>query len=89
MPLVACHHKPRAPATLKAPAEQLVHGPKGTAPASVYARLQRQGQHDRLGDEIETFDVVDTQPRDCPSCVTAAQSTAPLAGRKPKAAGGA
>ena len=56
---MACHHRPRA--------ELLVHGPEGRARARVHAQLQRQGQHDRLGDEIETFDVVDAHPRDGPS----------------------
>ena len=32
-----------------------------TARARVHAQLQRQGQHDRLGDEIETLDVA-TRP---------------------------
>ena len=55
------------PGDLEGPGELLVHGPEGTARARLHAQLQRQGQHDRLGDEIETFEIVDTHPCDSPS----------------------
>ena len=56
--MVACHNRPRAPAILKARRNCLYMAPR---------ERQRQGQHYRLGDEIELFDVAAAHPRDGPS----------------------
>ena len=46
---MACHHRPKAPVILKA-RRSCLYGPEGMARAWVHAQLQRQGQHDRLGE---------------------------------------
>ena len=61
----------QAPGHLEGPAELLVHGPQGPCDPWVHAQLQRQGQDDGLGDEIETLDVIDAHPRHRPPLHTA------------------
>ena len=75
---------------LEGPAELLVNGPEGMARARVRAKLQRQGQHDRLGDGIETLEVIDAHTRDGPP-PEATQFQEDLCHRRPVrgAAGGA